>query len=280
MAYHKSFHSRGRYRPGRPARPVVRRQRPKRLGLQKLSLLGALALLAGWSAPGAAQDPPGQPVVQDPQAPQSPLVFSIDDEGIITFAVDENEGLPITDFIKLAYQVTGKNFTFNPAELQTTTNPTVAWMGSKKLRSDEFFAFFQTMLYIRGFAIIPRGRDNTEVIEVVNLAGPKRNEIASAAIYVEEDNLEDYASQTGVTILTTVELAHVNAPQATNALRPFFAQTGGAAGGQGVLIGNVGNPHFIVLQGFGPQVNAASKLLKLVDRPQDEPELQIQVVPL
>jgi hypothetical protein len=47
-----------------------------------------------------------------------------------------------------------------------------------------------------------------------------------------------------------------------------------------VQIGNVGNQSALLLQGFGPQVYAAVKLLQLVDGPAEEPKLVVQVIVL
>ncbi|MCA8967875.1 MAG: hypothetical protein KDC48_23545, partial [Planctomycetes bacterium] len=151
----------------------------------------------------------------------------------------------------------------------------------KRARFEEdFFSFFQTMLYIKGFAIVPRGEGPLEILEVVYGGGPRQREITNGSRYVTPDDLPSYRNQTGVPILTTVPLKNINATIATNALRPFFAATGAGQGSGGLTLGNVGNNSAMLLQGYGPQVYAASELLKLVDVPVEQPNLVVEVVTL
>jgi hypothetical protein len=84
------------------------------------------------------------------------------------------------------------------------------------------------MLYIKGFAVVPRGEGDLEILEIVSMSGAARREITNGARYVTPDELPAYRNQTGVPILTTVPLKNINATIATNALRPFFASTGGS----------------------------------------------------
>ncbi len=212
------------------------------------------------------------------------------DEATDTIAISMNEsnGMDLPEFIKWACEVTGRVFTYNEAELmigggQPGSNK-VTYLGTLRFpRSrfkEDFFAFFQTMLYIKNFAVVPRGEGGLEILEIVNAGGPRVKEITNGAKYVTPDELPAYRSQTGVPILTTVPLKNINATIATNALRPFFAATGAPQGGGGLTLGNVGNNTAMLLQGYGPQVYAASELLKLVDVPVEQPNLLVQVVVL
>jgi type II secretion system protein D len=116
------------------------------------------------------------------------------------------------------------------------------------------------------------------MLEIVSMSGPRNREVTNGARYVTPDELPLYRNQTGVPILTTVTLKNINATIATNALRPFFASTGSPTGGGGPTLGNVGNNTAMLIQGFGPQVYAAVKLLELVDVPIEAPNLLVQVV--
>ena len=78
-------------------------------------------------------------------------------------------------------------------------------------------------------------------------------------------------------IVTTVPLNNINSNMATNALRPFFAQSGSHPGG--LVLGTAGDDASILLQGFGSQVAAAHQMLKLVDVARAEVD-QIAVVKL
>lgn len=223
---------------------------------------------------GATQEPQGKPRMVVDEATNT-----------ISFSMNESQGMELVEFVKWAQEVTGKAFTFNVQDLQGANAAPISFLGTLRIKRDrfkeDFFSFFQTMLYIRNFALVPRGEGDLEVLEILSMAGPRAREVTNGARYVTPDELHLYRSQTGVPILTTVTLKHINAPIATNSLRPFFAQTGSAGGPGGTpTLGNVGNNTAMLVQGFGPQVYAAVELLKLVDVPTDEPNLVVQVVPL
>jgi general secretion pathway protein D len=211
-----------------------------------------------------AQDPPG-------------VNLSIDGD-LIALSVNETEGLALIDFIKLTERITDRVFVYSPQEVGNPTNGNITFIGEVELRRENFFSFFQTMLYIRGFACVLRTTGDSEVVEIVAMTGPKRQELTSSARYVPPDEVENYANQTGVTILTTVPLKYINANTAQTQLRPFFAQ--GGAGGVGLTPGSVGNGRALLLQGFGPQVYSASQLLRLVDVEPESPDTESLVVPL
>jgi general secretion pathway protein D len=239
----------------------------------------------GAQSPGAQNPGPataGQnPSGQDPATAPRMVVDPATDT--IAFSMNESNGMEIPEFIKWAQEVTGRRFTFTASDLNAGQpgNNTISFLGTFRLKrerfADDFYAFFQTMLYIKGFAVVARNEGDLELFEIVSQAGPRGREVTSGARYVPPDDLARYRNQTGVPILTTVTLKHINATIATNALRPFFASTGAPTSGSTLTIGNVGNSSAILLQAFGPQVYAAVELLKLVDQPLEQPNLQVQV---
>ncbi len=204
----------------------------------------------------------------------------------IAFSMNESNGMEMSEFIKWAQEVTGKRFTFSLNDLNSGAagGNTVSFLGTFRIKrsrfTEDFYSFFQTMLYIKGFAVVPRGEGDLEILEIVAMSGARAREVTNGARYVTPDELPQYRNQTGVPILTTVPLKNINATIATNALRPFFAQTGAATGGGSLTLGNVGNNSAMLLQGFGPQVFAAVELLKLVDVPTEQPNLVVQVIVL
>ena len=241
-----------------------------------LCSLAVAALMMGISGSWlAAQTVPTPPTGQDPPA----VTISIEDE-YVAFAINEGDGLPLLEFIKLTEQLTGRLFTFDQAALLAAApgGARITLLGTARVRVEDFFSFFQTMLYIEGFACILRGEGDAELVEIVAMQGPKRAEITNGARYVPPEDIPQYAGQTGVQILTSVPLQHIQVQVATNSLRPFFASAGQA--GTALTLGNVGNNAAMLLQGFGPQVNAAYQLLRLVDVPQDVIELEVRVVRL
>lgn len=229
------------------------------------------------TVPGAPQDPQGT-------APRLTIDPATDS---IVFSMNESNGMDLGEFIKWAQDLTGRRFVLPSAgELQTggAGANTVSFLGKFSFKRerfvDDFYSFFQTMLYIKGYAVVPRGEGDLELLEIVSMAGARGREVTNGARYVTPSELAEYRYQTGVPILTTVPLKNINATIATNALRPFFASTGAQQSGGSLTLGNVGNSSAMLLQGFGPQVYAAVKLLELVDVPVEQPDLQVTVVTL
>ena len=245
------------------------------------STLAAGMLLFGTllSGTGLRAQVTQPPTGQQPQGQQPRMVQEGD---YIVFSMNENNGMELAEFIKWTQEVTDRRFTFTLSELTAAgQGNTITFLGPMRLKKarfkDDFYSFFQTMLYIKNFAVVPRGEGDLEILEIISITGPRQREITNGARYVTPDELPQYKNQTGVPILTTIPLKHINATIATNALRPFYASTGGAAGGAQLTLGNVGNNTAMLLQGYGPQVYAAVKLLELVDVPVEQPNLTVQV---
>ena len=249
---------------------------PALLRVARLTI--APAMVAALCLCAEAQTP--QPVQSGGTQSQEPAAkprMEVQGDKII-FSMSETAGMELKEFVKWAQEMTGKRFFVNESELtQSASGPRVSFLGTFKFNRegfvDEFFGFFQTMLYIKGFALLPRGAGDQELLEIVSMTGQRARDVNSSARYVSLDSIEDYRGQTGVPIMTTIQLKNINANIAQNALRPFFAQSGGAAGASSLLFGTAGNNSSLLLQGFGPQVYDAVKLLQLVDRPVETPEL-------
>ena len=270
---------------------ILRRALPSRTARSLAILTLSCSLAVAQVTPPPGQTPPNQganaqaQTPQTPQNPQGPTPRIVIDAATdtIAFSMNESNGMELAEFIKWASEVTGKRFVFTTADLTGGQGgSTVSFLGTFRFKrerfNDDFYLFFQTMLYIKGFAVLPRGEGDLELLEIVNMGGPRGREITSGAKYVTPDDLAQYKNQTGVPILTTMPLKNINATIATNALRPFFASAGQPNGT--VTFGNVGNNSAMLLQGFGPQVFAAAELLRLVDIPTEQPNLLVQVQPL
>jgi general secretion pathway protein D len=254
--------------------------------------LAASGLLAGLTLAqvtpptgGQTQPPPTVPgAITNPQDPPPSGARLIDEPATntIAFSMNESNGMELTEFIKWASVITGKRFTFSPTDLASAgQSGPITFLNTMRLKKDrfkeDFYSFFQTMLYIKGFAIVPRGAGDLELLEIVSMSGARGREVTNGAVYVTPEQLPEYRFQTGVPILTVVPLKNINATIATNALRPFYASTGSPQGGGTLTLGNVGNSSAMLLQGFGPQVYAAVELLRLVDVPTEQPNLLVKV---
>jgi general secretion pathway protein D len=260
--------------------PVARPEQASRL-LRVLTVpVLAIGALLAVLMPLPAQNPP-QPSGQQPQG-QGP---TMQDQGdVVTLSFNETNGMELLEFIKYTERITHKRFVWALDNELTTGGipPRITYVGTitfhKPQFVTEFYAFFQTMLYIKGFALVPRGEGNLELLEIVQMAGPRAKEIQNGARYVTPEELGQYRNQTGVPILTMMPLKHINAPVAVNALRPFYGAAG--APSSTLQFGNVGNNTALLLQGFGPQVYSATELLKLVDQPVEVQQLIIYVARL
>jgi hypothetical protein len=125
--------------------------------------------------------------------------------------------------------------------------------------------FLTSMLYQSGFALTALDEQKL-IYEVISIVGPRQREITNLALSRTPEQVLARPSLK-VPVLTVVELKHINATIATNALRPFYASTGGAAGGAQLTLGNVGNNSAMLLCGYNDQVAAAIRLLKTCDVP-------------
>ncbi|MBK8098579.1 MAG: hypothetical protein IPK26_15825 [Planctomycetes bacterium] len=259
----------------------------RRRGVQRILLAAVLAAIGLAGAPVAQNEagvPPPNTQGQGTQNPASPRLVDAGD--FMTFSLAENNGMELTEFIKWAQEMTGRVFTYNDTELTMggAGGNRVTFLGTVRMKKtnfkDQFYYFFQMMLYIKGFAVVMRGEGDLEIAEIVSTSGQRQKEIGNSARYVTVDDLEQYKNQTGVTILTSLPLKHINAQVATNALRPFYGMQAGAGAAGMLTIGNVGNNTAMLLQGFGPQVYGAYQLLNIVDKPFDAPELLTHVARL
>ncbi|HZN39884.1 MAG TPA: hypothetical protein VFD82_13825 [Planctomycetota bacterium] len=123
--------------------------------------------------------------------------------------------------------------------------------------------FLTSMLYRSSFALTALD-EQKQIYEVIAITGPRQREITNRALSRTPDQVLARPSLK-VAVLTVVELKHINATVATNALRPFFASTGGAAGSAQMTLGNVGSNTALLLCGYNDQVAVAIRLLRTCD---------------
>ena len=147
---------------------------PLRLRPLAQALAAVLTLLVLGASAAAQVNPDGQPDGQDPVKP----VMEVDEAtDTIAFSMNESNGMPLVEFVKWAQEVTGKRFTYTANELQNggAQGNTVSFLGTFRIKRDrfeeDFFSFFQTMLYIKGFACILRGEGAAELVEIVQMQG-------------------------------------------------------------------------------------------------------------
>ena len=94
------------------------------------------------------------------------VTISIDDDDVVNFSINDEHGVSVEEFIRVGQLLTGKTFTYSRAEVRKAEQR-IRLVGRLKVkRGKEFFAFFQTMLYVNGFACVPGRRGNAEIIEI------------------------------------------------------------------------------------------------------------------
>jgi hypothetical protein len=125
------------------------------------------------------------------------------------------------------------------------------------------------LLWSRNLALTPLD-EAKGLWEVLSMHGPRAREIVTRAVHrTPEQVLARPALRQFVSVVYTLE--HTNAMQATNSLRPFFAQFGqGQSNQPQVVLGNVGNATAMLLTGPQDLVAAALRTLQQADVPQPE----------
>ncbi|MFN3243431.1 MAG: hypothetical protein ACE37K_18150 [Planctomycetota bacterium] len=133
------------------------------------------------------------------------------------------------------------------------------------------------LLYRKGFAVTPID-PKRDVYEVIMMAGQRGREIANSATHKSNEEILARPELKAM-VITVVKLNHINAQLANNALRPFFAHSGGGHAGSYLSIGNVGNRSSLLLQGFQDQVAQAIRMIRLCDVEQPVEGYQGQPMP-
>lgn len=203
----------------------------------------------------------------------------------VIFAVDEKQGIPFLEFVKFCQKFTGKRFFIDKAQApaidpEVTPGDKSQWiqlLGTLTIKKDEFYNFFQTILFIKGWVCVPRGSGDSQFIDLIWQSGPRSNDIKKGVVWVPPDELAAYKDQTGTFIVTTVRLKFVNAQLASANLRTFFADTRGLE--QLVPIGGQ-DQRAMMISGFGPNVYTMYQLLQVVDVEEERPQALLKVIGL
>src|SRR5437867_6969043 len=119
------------------------------------ALLGAL-LACGLASPTRAQD-------------HIPPIQVQGNDVILNFSENPAEQLPLLDFVKLAQEATGFNFTYDNATGTQLAQAKVVMLGSKRIPKSEFYNFFQIQLFINDFVCQEVGPPQISLILIQNL---------------------------------------------------------------------------------------------------------------
>lgn len=230
----------------------------------------ALALSLALLALPVSAAPSPQGGAQGPNAAQDEDVPTIQRQGdlyILNFSESRDEAYDLEYFVKLCQQATGKNFTYLDDTQQKLKQSKIRMFGSKRIPVEDFYRFFQIMMFIHDFVAVEVGPTHLSVIVIQSLDQPQqRGTVRQKTTYVLPEELEDYADQPAVLITTVLHLPNTDTRQLPATLRPLLADQ------QTQSLVSVGSSNSIILQGFGSQIAALARLLYIVDRESAAPE--------
>jgi general secretion pathway protein D len=228
--------------------------------LLTVSLLSTLV----W-APLAA---PVAPAMQDPVETEIEIPAGVtEQEGEyiwLRFSEVEGQQLRYDQLIKLCQKLTGKNFTIdaeNSAVKTRLENPVILY-GPKRIKTNEFYAFFQTLMKINGLVCVQQGSGDLSIIMITadKISGTAVNPTVTAnTILVEPDDTKDFADQPGTYIATVVKLD--------------FVDPGGISVALGKLLGAnaqstvqaLTTDNALMIQGYGPVVASTVRFVRYLD---------------
>ncbi|HEX9793032.1 MAG TPA: secretin N-terminal domain-containing protein [Planctomycetota bacterium] len=232
-------------------------------------------LLATLAALPAPQDP-----VQDVPIPEG----AVQDEGdYLVLKFDETEdGLSLRQFVKVCQINTGRNFTLddNPTVKADLERKRLLLFGSKRIRKQDFYSFFQIMMKINGFVCVQQGSGDLEVVKIVRADATNQGEIKANTLFVETTEVEFFADKPGTYITTVVPVQYANATTLGTSLRTALA-SGGVGSGQDSFmpLQNEGGSALLV-QGYGPFVAWAVRLVRILDKEPILPEAVFRKIQL
>ncbi|QDU67196.1 secretin N-terminal domain-containing protein [Engelhardtia mirabilis] len=183
---------------------------------------------------------------------------------ILNFAEKEDdEGMSLLEFIKACEQATGLQFIVPKEASDELKNETVRMIGTKRIPKQDFYSFFQIIMFIHNFACVEVGAPPLTVTVIQSLASSNartQGSIRQKSIYVLPEELDGYADQPATLITTVVTLPHTDVRQLSNSLRSLITD-------QNTLnMVPAGNSDSLILQGFGSYIVQLAKLLFLIDQ--------------
>jgi hypothetical protein len=177
----------------------------------------------------------------------------------------------LSDLVDKAATVLGRNILWQESERMAAGKNSlrVTLHNPVKVTPAAFEELLGSLLYTQGFSIVPVDAEKG-FYEVISLYGQRAREVMNRATWRTPDEILARPNQREF-VMTTVPLKHMNATIATNALRPFFANSGGGSNMTQLMLGNVGNTEAMLLAGFTDQVCGALRMLRACDQPPTQP---------
>lgn len=225
--------------------------------LKRLLLTCTLAALAAPLAPAQDRGGAGQDV---------PPIQLDGEYFVINIANTKDDQLTLEQFIGLCQEATGLKFTYSDETKRQLEERTMRLLGTMRVPRDEFYSWFQIMLFLEQFACIEVGPPHLAVIQIVNLAGgnPRAQTPKTSAKWVSPEDIEDYADQPATLITTVVTLKNTDARQVATTLRPLLADTATEN------LMNAGQSSSLIITGFGSKIASIVRLLEVIDEADGE----------
>ncbi len=217
-------------------------------------LPGIMGMVLGLAGPAAAQPGPIEEVGDT-----------------IIFNLSPDSGYPLTQFVQLCHEVTGRVFIYEEAEL---ANRNVRLVGTKTVPKSKFYEFFQVIMILNDLACLPVGSSEIEVIRIKNLRQAQRGELTNRAPVVQYTDLDNYADKVGEIITSTIPLNNIDARQTFTSLRQYFTNQNTES------ITPIDNSNSLVITALAPTVWAMARLLKWMDVKPQSQQLEFEIVEL
>jgi general secretion pathway protein D len=217
-----------------------------------------------------------------PQNPQDDLSVPqgvIQDDGdyyTLDLSEVDDGGLTLRQFVKICQINTGLNFTLDESNSSTVRqkldNKKLLLYGTKRIHKDDFYSFFQIMMKINGFVCVQQGSGELAVIVIVENVGGNNTTIKANAPFVNEEDIVKFADKPGTYIYTVVSLEYADAQELGTSLRTTL----GAGSGDNSAFMALGGEQAILIQGYGPFVAAAARMVAVLDNKPDviQPEFK------
>lgn len=229
------------------------------------------ALLLG---PLPAQEPGTEPVPADPAVSEReiPEGVAVEDGDYIklNFNAAEGEELHYDMFITMCQRVSGRIFTVDSESnsvAQKLENPVVL-IGTMRIKREDFYSFFQTMMKINGLVCVEQGSGDLMVTMITadKISGTAVNPTVTAnAKLIEPEETAFFANQPGIYIATVVKLKHVDPGGISIALSKLFGTNANNS------VQALTTDQALMINGYGPLVAAAVRFVQYLDV---EPEIE------
>jgi len=188
------------------------------------------------------------------------------------FALEAGE-IKLTEFVDRCAGYLQWNILSSSPEMASCPMQEIRTQNRLEVDRDGCVELLSSML-ARGSFVLTVLDEEKHLYEILAANGARSREIGSRAVRrTPEEILARPTLRMPAT--TVLELKHTNAVVAVNALRPFFASTGGQ-GTSSLTLGSTGGTSAIVISGLQDQIATAIGLVRAADVP-DQPEVQKDV---